>query len=634
MQGFWERVGACWEQIGAWDNAVTSFLRTLFRKRHARAWLVTVLGVPPILLLALALMEGVQARATTWEAAQEAANQAQANQAQAGSSPAAGNSLHRAEQTSGGESATSANTGRAARRRPPFHAAPRLGQRDGRLGQAGLAARLVAVSILILLLSFLTSVLLVRDLAAAQRRERRLLALLEAAPQPLALADSRGQPVYENLAFRRLHAAERPGTPSAQNAPSVQDASSAQASRELWPPNAWAAVLREGTWEGERDLLDGGGQPLPIAQALTAHQAQDGTLDCVCAVTWDLTERRRFEDALDKNLFALSRRNRQVISLIECLAEGFLTLDEDWRVTLLNEAVERLLGKTRTELLGQVIWEVFPELAATPLHVYCHLVRIDEEPVEFEVGVEPLKLWLKVRAFPSTLGLSLFLTDISNRVQAEQQRDEHAIVLEAKSLWLEMQNKELETQKNQLQLMNKVLSKLATVDGLTTLKNRRTFHEGLGIEVRRARRHHSALSLLLMELDGFAQYRAEHGTAAGDAALQLLGRVVKGCLRETDLAARYGGATFALLLIEAEAVGSAVVAERLQAALAQAAWPHGALTVSIGVSVLDGSISEPDMLLTIAGDGVRRSQAAGGNCSLLGSLPSPVLADQPALLAA
>ncbi len=373
----------------------------------------------------------------------------------------------------------------------------------------------------------------------------------------------------------------------------------------------------------------------PIAQALRAHQTEDGALDCVSAFARDLTQQRQYEEALDKNLFALGRRSRQAISLLDSLAEGFLALDEDWRVTLLNEAAERVLGKTRAELLDQVVWEVFPALVATPLHVHCHLVRLDGEPVEFEVGCEPLGFWLKVRAFPSTLGLSLFLTDITARVQAEQQRDDHAVALDAKSIWLEMQNKELETQKVQLQMMNKALSKLATVDGLTTLKNRRTFHEGLGIEVRRARRHRSSLSLLLMDLDRFPQYSAEYGSAAGDAALQIVAQVVKQSLRETDLAARYGAATFAILLLEANAAGAAFVAERLQTALAQANWPHGALTVSLGVSVLDDSLSEPNMLLAVAADGARRAKAAGGNCVLPGSLPPAApSSDQPVLLAA
>ncbi len=591
MQAFWER-------ICVWDSIVTSLLLGLFRRRHTMAWLVTALAVLPVLLLTLAMIQG-QAAAREFQAVP----------------------LHAAD-LSGSERWAGRMTGKTTEAKRA--ASGQVARQEAR-SQAHLvlAARLVAAGALILPLSFLTSVFLMRCLGASQRRERRLSALLDASPEPLALADPHGRSFYGNSAFRRLHGLN------------LRDDLSARSLGNLWPPAAWSAVLRDGVWEGERDFQEAGGQAVPIAQALTSHQTEDGALDCISAVTRDLTERCRYEEALDKNLFALSRRSRQVVSLLDCLAEGFLTLDEDWRVTLLNEAAEQILGKTRAELLDQVIWEIFPELAATPLHVRCHLVRIDEHPVEFEAGFEPLGLWLKARAFPSTLGLSLFLTDITHRIQAEQQRDEHAIALEDKSLWLEMQNKELETQKIQLQQMNKALSRLATVDGLTTLKNRRTFHEGLGIEVRRARRHNSALSLLLLDLDRFPQYSAEYGSAAGDVALQIVSRVVKQSLRETDLAARYGGSTFALLLLEADAVGSTIVAERVQTALARADWRHSALTVSIGVSVLDDSLSEPNMLLAVAADGVRRSKAAGGNRALPGSPPPvPVSADQPALLAA
>ncbi len=173
MQVFWER-------ICAWNNAGASILLGLFRKRHALAWLVTALAVLPILLLTLALNEG-QAAAREFQAVPLYAADLSGSQRRAGQVDAKTTETKRTA------------TAQAARMRAYAQA------------RMAFAARLAAAGILTLPLSFLTSVFLMRRLCASQRRERRLSALLDAAPEPLALADPHGRPFYGNPAFRRLH---------------------------------------------------------------------------------------------------------------------------------------------------------------------------------------------------------------------------------------------------------------------------------------------------------------------------------------------------------------------------------------------------------------------------------------------
>jgi diguanylate cyclase (GGDEF)-like protein len=144
-----------------------------------------------------------------------------------------------------------------------------------------------------------------------------------------------------------------------------------------------------------------------------------------------------------------------------------------------------------------------------------------------------------------------------------------------------------------LQRQSDALRRLAEVDTLTGLANRRAFDEALDKEWRRAMRHRHALSLLRVEVDHFKRYHDLHGHRAGDACLrQVAGLIGTAARRAGDLAARYGDDAFAVLLPHAARVEAGAFAQRLCAAFVAAALPHGDspvaphVTVSIGVACL------------------------------------------------
>ena len=150
-----------------------------------------------------------------------------------------------------------------------------------------------------------------------------------------------------------------------------------------------------------------------------------------------------------------------------------------------------------------------------------------------------------------------------------------------------LQERLLEIQNHQLDGLNK----LARIDALSGLANRRHLDESLRREWERARREQHSLAIVFIDIDYFKHYNDHYGHSAGDRCLAMMGSILGMALhRPTDLAARYGGEEFMLVLPNTDADGARLVAERISATLDEMALPHpgsktaGHVTVSIGIA--------------------------------------------------
>jgi diguanylate cyclase (GGDEF)-like protein len=137
---------------------------------------------------------------------------------------------------------------------------------------------------------------------------------------------------------------------------------------------------------------------------------------------------------------------------------------------------------------------------------------------------------------------------------------------------------------------NRALSALVSLDGLTGIANRRSFDGALGRAWDRARRTHTALGVLMIDVDHFKRFNDSHGHQAGDEILRRVAQAVQAAvLRPDDVAARYGGEEFAIVLPLAEGEAARVVGERVRhnvraLALPYPEAPKGIVTVSVGVA--------------------------------------------------
>lgn len=139
-----------------------------------------------------------------------------------------------------------------------------------------------------------------------------------------------------------------------------------------------------------------------------------------------------------------------------------------------------------------------------------------------------------------------------------------------------------------LRKAQRALELIATHDSLTGLANRRLFERSLEIEFARGARQSSPVSLIMLDIDFFKRYNDAYGHVAGDHCLTQVAQVVKGCCqRKSDLAVRYGGEEFAVLLPDTDINGALAIAGQIRRSVMEkhithSGSPTGYLTVSLG----------------------------------------------------
>jgi len=163
----------------------------------------------------------------------------------------------------------------------------------------------------------------------------------------------------------------------------------------------------------------------------------------------------------------------------------------------------------------------------------------------------------------------------------------------------------------------------AVTDALTGLYNRRLFVEALEREVRRSRRYHLPLSIVMLDLDGFKQVNDAYGHLFGDLVLERVARLLRRAVREADIACRYGGEEFAVILPETDRLGAHSVTERIRRRVQGAFAERGVggrrlpLTISGGISSYPEDGSDPEALVGRADATLYQAKAAGKNRVML-----------------
>jgi len=186
---------------------------------------------------------------------------------------------------------------------------------------------------------------------------------------------------------------------------------------------------------------------------------------------------------------------------------------------------------------------------------------------------------------------------------------------------------------------NRRLGSQAATDELTQLANRRGFNAAIEATFGGRRRNDCNASLLMIDIDEFKRYNDCFGHSAGDAALQAVARAVEMAVtRANDVAARWGGEEFAVLLCDTDARGALAVAERIRERVIEmdidhdAGATHPILSVSIGIASTfdDPAIERFEELVELADAALFCAKAAGRNCVWYAPAPEAPAAEPAA----
>ncbi len=154
---------------------------------------------------------------------------------------------------------------------------------------------------------------------------------------------------------------------------------------------------------------------------------------------------------------------------------------------------------------------------------------------------------------------------------------------------------------------------LSVTDSMTGLLNRRYLDERLVEEMNRARRHRSTISLMMIDVDSFKSYNDSFGHPAGDLALKMVSAALKDTLRADDVAARFGGEEFAILLPRTNGEEAAAIAERIRSRIEHTAFPHRQITISIGIASHSNEFDSPKDWITAADMALYEAKHLGRN---------------------
>jgi len=339
-----------------------------------------------------------------------------------------------------------------------------------------------------------------------------------------------------------------------------------------------------------------------IQQLLAQLQQENGELKQTCK---DLISER---EALEMAIADFG--NKQLRAEIECLeleqiflsvSDAMWMVRDDGTVIRANEAMLKLLGKTTKEIVGKKCRDLINyglcKNNSCPLEV-CSTRSKQEFDVKLPTGPDTYDHYIiSVAPLTTIVGTTAIVSqfkDITARKKAEQQLEE----------------------------LNRALSEMARIDGLTGIANRRFFDEVFDKEWKRlAREQNQSFSLILADIDFFKKYNDNYGHQQGDDCLILVGKALKEIiLRPSDMAARYGGEEFALLLPGTDLAGAGTVGERARQAIVTLQVTHeysdvaDHITMSLGCAIMTPTHdNSPADLIALADQALYRAKAGGRN---------------------
>ncbi|MGT2434110.1 putative bifunctional diguanylate cyclase/phosphodiesterase (plasmid) [Cupriavidus basilensis] len=283
------------------------------------------------------------------------------------------------------------------------------------------------------------------------------------------------------------------------------------------------------------------------------------------------------------NAVAAQAEPAHLNAMLDSLTDGFMSVNQSWRFTYLNQTAERLLRRDRNDLLGRGIWDCYPDLMESGYYRVYHEAAASGQPGSHTEYYAPLATWFEARAFPHDEGITILFRDVTRE-------HEHAAQLEYQ----------------------------AGHDHLTGLINRRLCMEMMSGAVTEAvfrpGTDDTGLAVLFLDLDHFKEVNDAFGHTVGDAVLREVAARLRRFTTPSTFSARVGGDEFILVLRDGSEGAAEVLARAVQAEVARPLQVCGrcvSLGASIGIALMTDAGESAEALLAQADTAMYAAKSAG-----------------------
>lgn len=117
------------------------------------------------------------------------------------------------------------------------------------------------------------------------------------------------------------------------------------------------------------------------------------------------------------NVIKNNESGHSLIGVLETMSDGFVFVDNHWKILYLNQSASKILSTPFNEVLEKDLWTVFPEAKNSIAFNECHRAKTENVSVEFKIFVDHTNNWLEIKAFPLPEGLVIYIRDITTKIQ-------------------------------------------------------------------------------------------------------------------------------------------------------------------------------------------------------------------------
>ena len=302
----------------------------------------------------------------------------------------------------------------------------------------------------------------------------------------------------------------------------------------------------------------------------------------------------------------------RVQKAFDVLQEGVLILDEKEQIVMVNRSFAGLFSKKPAEMIGRKGSELGWLDCQSPKQVsqlpWFKVLRDGQERKGASLSLRNRhggKINLAVNA--------AMVTDNAGKCRGTLVTFDDITQLEEKNFELSDLVEKLQLSQEEIQSKSQELEFLANRDPLTLCLNRRSLGLKFDALFSQAKTDETPLSCLMVDIDFFKSVNDRYGHATGDQVIKAVADVLKSCTRDTDLAGRYGGEEFCVVLLNLHLDTAAQIAERIRRAIEKKSCSGVKITISLGVSSLDSKINTPDELIDQADKALYAAKKSGRN---------------------